>query len=733
MNNEPITVYCLLRSTGGENAKIAFMNPIDELQPFTWPASQLNEAIVALAEKSGFLSETKELNMSSPKISENDTQALNKWMRSAATWLGLEAEFVTTGYTEVEQLLRSGGPALFRLPAGSASDERRFLLLLSGGLRQLSIVSPDLSVRRIKPLLVRDALCYALDEPLLAEVEEFLGQMKMPQKRLPRARLAVLRARLSDTEIGDSWLLRLSPSGSLWKQARYANLPFYILLSIFGQAIEAIALYVVMGLVGFSALQGHIEWAWLLLGLLILFTAMPFLLIKIWAEKIFALKFGQILKKRLFYGVLRLKPNEVQLQGEGQFLAWVFESERLEEANAIALPLVLGATVSLLITAVVLTMGAGGIWHGLLLLSWLLLTGVISWRAIQTYFIQSQYYNGLTSYFVEGIEGHQTRLVQERDWYDRDDQALTHYLTLSKKDDLNRTWLLYFIPYGWLAIGTLGVVHTFIFEPSAFVPLGISFFGILMSFQFFDQLVWNMTNIARAVAAWKMIRPVFQAAVRPPPKGRKIMAMKRAQEGQQILEARSLSFRYQTGKAILSECNLQIYVGDRLLLEGPSGGGKSTLASLLIGLLNPKSGLLLLRGLDWPTIGEEAWRQRIVGAPQFHENHILNASFAFNLLMGSNWPPTEEKLSEAEAICRELGLGELLDRMPQGIHQPIGEEGWVLSHGERSRLYIVRTLLQNADLIILDESFGALDPENMEIALRTVLRRAPTLLVIAHP
>jgi ATP-binding cassette subfamily B protein len=73
--------------------------------------------------------------------------------------------------------------------------------------------------------------------------------------------------------------------------------------------------------------------------------------------------------------------------------------------------------------------------------------------------------------------------------------------------------------------------------------------------------------------------------------------------------------------------------------------------------------------------------------------------------------------------------------MPQGIHQLIGEErgAWVLSHGERSPLYIARTLLQNADLIILDESFGVLDPENMEIALRTVLRRAPTLLVIAHP
>jgi len=78
-------------------------------------------------------------------------------------------------------------------------------------------------------------------------------------------------------------------------------------------------------------------------------------------------------------------------------------------------------------------------------------------------------------------------------------------------------------------------------------------------------------------------------------------------------------------------------------------------------------------------------------------------------------------------------LGELIDRMPSGLQQMVGENGWQLSHGERSRLFIARTLLQGADMIVLDESFGALDPENLERALRTVMQRAPTLVVIAHP
>ena len=92
-----------------------------------------------------------------------------------------------------------------------------------------------------------------------------------------------------------------------------------------------------------------------------------------------------------------------------------------------------------------------------------------------------------------------------------------------------------------------------------------------------------------------------------------------------------------------------------------------------------------------------------------------------------------EDYKEAEAVCRELGLGELLGRMPGGFEQMVGESGWQLSHGERSRLFIARALLQRADLLVLDESFAALDPENLRLALDCVLKRAPALLVIAHP
>jgi ABC-type multidrug transport system fused ATPase/permease subunit len=142
---------------------------------------------------------------------------------------------------------------------------------------------------------------------------------------------------------------------------------------------------------------------------------------------------------------------------------------------------------------------------------------------------------------------------------------------------------------------------------------------------------------------------------------------------------------------------------------------------------------VLFDGLDRETLGAERWRRRIVIAPQFHENHVLMGTFAFNALLGRGWPPRPSDLEAAEQTCRALGLGDLLDRMPAGMQQVVGETGWQLSQGEKSRLYLARALLQGADVVILDESFGALDPATLRQCLAFVLETAPTLLVIAHP
>ena len=202
--------------------------------------------------------------------------------------------------------------------------------------------------------------------------------------------------------------------------------------------------------------------------------------------------------------------------------------------------------------------------------------------------------------------------------------------------------------------------------------------------------------------------------------------------GAPLVDASHLVFGYGSGQPVLRGADLRVGHGERILLQGASGGGKSTLAALLTGLRQPQSGLLLLGGLDRHTLGD-SWHALATEAPQFHENHVLTGTLAFNLLMGRNWPASTAELQEAQTLCEELGLGPLIARMPAGLQQRVGETGWQLSHGEKSRVFLARALLQQAPLTVLDESFAALDPQTLQRCLECALRRTQALVVIAHP
>lgn len=129
----------------------------------------------------------------------------------------------------------------------------------------------------------------------------------------------------------------------------------------------------------------------------------------------------------------------------------------------------------------------------------------------------------------------------------------------------------------------------------------------------------------------------------------------------------------------------------------------------------------------------EAELRRIVAtAPQFYKNHIFTESLAFNLLLGRGWPPERDDLAAAMRVTTALGLGPLLTRMTSGIFQQVGETGWQLSHGEKSRVYLARALLRRSKVLVLDEAFGALDPASLRESMRFVLDEAKAVVVITH-
>ena len=721
------------------------------LYSLAWPASRVGEAIEVVARKAGLLSPSVDLSLPSEKIRPYDLENVGQWIELVAFGLGFESEAVDSPYNEVLGMVRKAGPALLRLP-GKENEEPDghgpdghgpyFLALLSGGRWRVKVVAPDLKVHRVRPDVIRTVLTHEIEAPVAAQIDQLLASSGVPVERRARAKEAILREQLSGVRIGGCWLLRISPATDFWQQMRHARLPRQMQLMIGAYIIQQLLMLISGWMIIEGALDGHFEAGWLFGWGFLLFTSLFFQGLMLNAQNALAIGVGGLFKKRLLFGTLQLKPEEIRHQGVGQFLGRVMESEAAENMALGGGLIAIISLIQLLMAAATLSIGVGGPFHALLLLLWVAVTLGMGWRYYRHSQLWIKSYRDMSNDLVERMVGHRTRLAQEdfEHWHDEEDQILAHYLWLSQKMDRISIQLNAIVKRGWLIWGLVGVASTFISSPTFSVELAITLGGIILASTALESLVNGITSVVELMNAWQEFGPLFQAASRAKKTDASyqmpvlLSEEETSKQGQPIILANNLSFRYRKdGDPVLTECTLRIDQGERLLLEGPSGGGKSTLAALLAGLRVPASGLLLLQGLDIKILGTETWRRRVVSAPQFHENHVLTETFAFNLLMGRRWPPQPKDLQEAEIICHELGLGDLLERMPAGMQQMVGESGWQLSHGERSRLYIARALLQNADLIILDESFAALDPENLHRALECVLRRAPTLLVIAHP
>jgi ATP-binding cassette subfamily B protein len=704
----------------------------------SWPAARLGEAIETAGRRAGLGAREAEVGAPPARLLTGDGTALGQWIEAAASWLGLEAEPVETPYAEVEPLIRTAGPALVRLPD---RDEARFLVLLRGRRRGAVLLSPELEAVAVDPEAVRAALCGQQELPLAKGVEQSLAEAGVPARRQPRARQAVLRQLLGEQRIGDCWLLRSSAGAAFTVQAREAHLPRLLAVLLLTH-VAAYALWLFSWwLLGSMALRGQLDRGWLLAWLLLLLTPLPFRLLSTSAGGLFAIQAGALLKRRLLFGAMRLDPDAVRHLGAGQLLGRVIESEVVEAAALEGGFAGLTAVVELALAGFVLGAGAGSWGLVLLLLGAAGVTAVLGLR----YYHRRRWWTNerleMTNDLVERMLGHRTRLAQEARsrWNEGEDQALERYLRASEDLDRRTAALQALVPRGWFVLALLGLAPAFVAGNRSTAAVAVGIGGVLLAYRAFGNLVQGLEKVAAAAIAWERVQLFWRAATRREPIGQPELAAAPAANtasgtGRVLLDARDLVFRYRDrGGAVLQGVAVQVRAGDRLLLEGSSGGGKSTLASLLAGARVPESGLVLFDGLDRETLGVERWRRRIVIAPQFHENHVLMGTFVFNALLGRGWPPRHGDLEEAEQICRTLGLGDLLDRMPAGMQQVIGETGWQLSQGEKSRLYLARALLQNADVVILDESFGALDPATLRQCLTFVLETAPTLLVIAHP
>lgn len=195
------------------------------------------------------------------------------------------------------------------------------------------------------------------------------------------------------------------------------------------------------------------------------------------------------------------------------------------------------------------------------------------------------------------------------------------------------------------------------------------------------------------------------------------------------IEFRSVCFSYRgQGLSVINDLNLNIKPGEKAALIGPSGGGKSTVAKLLLRLFDIKTGKILVDGQNISHVTQNSLREQIAFVPQ--DPILFHRTLLENIRYGRRNASSEEITAASKlAHCHDF-----IAKLPHEYETYVGERGVKLSGGERQRVAIARAILANAPILILDEATSSLDSESemlIQEALANLMKQKTTI-VIAH-
>jgi len=189
-----------------------------------------------------------------------------------------------------------------------------------------------------------------------------------------------------------------------------------------------------------------------------------------------------------------------------------------------------------------------------------------------------------------------------------------------------------------------------------------------------------------------------------------------------------VTFGYNPARPVLSDVNVNIAPGEHVVLVGPTGAGKSTLAKLITRFYDPTEGTARLDGVDLRQLAGSDLRRNVTMVPQ--EGFLFTGTIRENILFGRPDATPEQ----VEAACRVLGIHDFILSLPLGYETMVSFRGSRLSAGEKQLVSIARAFLADPPVLILDEATSSLDPateEQVEESLRLLLR-GRTSVIIAH-
>jgi len=195
------------------------------------------------------------------------------------------------------------------------------------------------------------------------------------------------------------------------------------------------------------------------------------------------------------------------------------------------------------------------------------------------------------------------------------------------------------------------------------------------------------------------------------------------------IQFKNVNFRYGSRVDVFKDFNLDIEKGNMTAIVGESGSGKTTLISLLQNIYPVQSGNIEIGGYNIKQITNESLRRLVSVVPQ--KIDLFAGSVLMNIAIGEQEP----NVQKATDICNRIGIKDFIDKLPNGIHTYIGENGVSLSGGEKQRIAIARALYKEPEILILDEATSSLDSASEQYIQQTIQElkaQLKTIIVIAH-